>query len=237
MMLLSHNHAHFNPAHAGATVALDARFLTGLADGDSVGTWTGRGATSPTASGSDRPTYKTAIVSGQPVVRFSGSNILSASNPNVGVSSCSVVAVFSTSSYPESAATVVDWSKRAIGGRGFWVENTGKLWFWPMDNNDVKASSATVSSTPAIQTYIANGAMAFGSNGVMQTAVSYSDGANDFTGSTTIRVGRDLLEGLYGSFGFAGDIAALAVIPSAISAAVRKRIEQSLAFSFRIACA
>lgn len=69
--------ASFDPSQiAGLFLWLDASKITGLADGAAVGSWTdasGNGHTA-TATGNARPTYKTNIVGGRPVVRFDGSN-------------------------------------------------------------------------------------------------------------------------------------------------------------------
>lgn len=68
----------FSPTDiAGLQLWLKADSLV-LSDGDPVGTWTDSSGNSndATASGGSRPTYKTNILNGLPVVRFSGSNLL-----------------------------------------------------------------------------------------------------------------------------------------------------------------
>lgn len=66
----------FIPPHlSGCQLWLAADRITGLADGGAVGTWSdlsgnGRDATQATAA--KKPTYKTAIINGKPVVRFDG---------------------------------------------------------------------------------------------------------------------------------------------------------------------
>lgn len=53
----------------------DASQITGLADGDPVASWSdmsGGGHTLTQATSAQRPTYKTSILNGKPVVRFDG---------------------------------------------------------------------------------------------------------------------------------------------------------------------
>lgn len=59
---------HLNPKDAGAVAALDARFLSGFNDGDGIGTWTSRTNTnSPTqATAANKPIYKVNIQGGCP---------------------------------------------------------------------------------------------------------------------------------------------------------------------------
>lgn len=68
---------HLNPRHTGATLVLEAPYHVG-ADGDLVSTWVDRSGNgySPTASSTARPTFKTAIQGGQPVMRFDGNDEL-----------------------------------------------------------------------------------------------------------------------------------------------------------------
>lgn len=64
---------HFNPVHAGAVAVLDARFLDGYANGDSVTSWPSRPGTAFTFSGaSNYPTFSTSVAAAgnQPGVSF-----------------------------------------------------------------------------------------------------------------------------------------------------------------------
>lgn len=68
--------AAFTPASIpGLKLWLDASRITGLVDGDPVATWndlSGLGNHATQGTGSKRPTYKTGIQNGKPVVRFDG---------------------------------------------------------------------------------------------------------------------------------------------------------------------
>jgi hypothetical protein len=67
---------HFNARDCDAALCLDARFITGLSDGNAVSTWSdrSRNAADATQTGANRPEYKEAIQGGQPVVRFDGTD-------------------------------------------------------------------------------------------------------------------------------------------------------------------
>jgi len=66
----------FSPASiAGLQLWLDASQITGLNDGDAVGTWadlSGNGNDATQATGSKKPTFETNELNGRPVVRFDG---------------------------------------------------------------------------------------------------------------------------------------------------------------------
>jgi len=226
MMLLSHNHAHFNPATAGATVALDARFLTGLADGADVTSWAGRPGTSKTASeagSGTRPVYKTASGASRsaPVVRFAGSG---------RVLSCSSVA----SSQPYTIFLVS--AIRSVQGRTLSGNpNNWLLGSWTTYSNRFYNGSAWVyqgtdTSTDMIihvARAASNAADYYQSGSANALAVS-STGAPD---------GLDIGGGWVGSEYSDADVSCVLAWTSALTDALRRRIEQSLAFSFRIACA
>ena len=62
---------------SGCTLWLEARFLTGYADGASVDRWadlSGLGRDAVQATGSKQPTFKTNILNGYPVIRFDGTD-------------------------------------------------------------------------------------------------------------------------------------------------------------------
>ena len=70
---------HLNPGHLGMACAFDSRFISGLSNNDSVDTWTdrtsnGRNATQATAA--KKPTYKTEELNGNPALSFDGGDAL-----------------------------------------------------------------------------------------------------------------------------------------------------------------
>ena len=70
------------------------------ADGDPVGTWTNRGtgAGNLTASGTARPTFKTNIINGYPVLRFDSNDAMSVASFNPATAALTIWAVFTAPS-------------------------------------------------------------------------------------------------------------------------------------------
>lgn len=76
----SHALAGFVPSSLSSCVGwFDVSYETGWNDADLVNLWTDRVAVNgnATGSGGTRPTYKTNIVNGRPILRFSGNHYLS----------------------------------------------------------------------------------------------------------------------------------------------------------------
>lgn len=85
---------HFNPAHAGASCVLDSRYITGLSNGDSIGTWVDRtGSNSPSQSVSaNKPVYTVAVQGGNPSVRNnSGQGLIFSQSPISGATQVSAI--------------------------------------------------------------------------------------------------------------------------------------------------
>ncbi len=80
--------ATWTPASLSPYLWLDASQLTGLADGDSISTFTDSSGNSRnfTSSGSNRPVYKTSIINGKLVARFTAasSHFMSCASLNFG---------------------------------------------------------------------------------------------------------------------------------------------------------
>jgi len=235
MMLLSHNHAHFNPATAGAVLSLDARFLP-LANNDAVADWTARPNSTITATqgtAAAKPTFKTGIVNGQPAVRFDGDDSLAVStlgspsgmtgiivfkndnNPPVGtISDGGGIWCFSTSLYNSH----MTWSDGFVQ-ETFGTDTRKEYIFYPGSVNNSFSIYGVVSASNDYRVY---------QNGYRE----YTTASNVVAvgASPTIGVSRD-------GYHLLGYVAAVVIATSAVSDALRRRIEQSLAFSFRIACA
>ncbi|MCE9518159.1 MAG: hypothetical protein K8R87_01110 [Verrucomicrobia bacterium] len=223
---------HINPGSSGATFAVDARWHT-AADGDAVSTWTDRtvSANNVTGSGGARPTYKTAILGGAPVMRFA--------------SASSQIMTFGTALSASGAWTVI-----AVGSRA----NSSTLWFLGLsaaggvtfvpyvmlfgsdntfylcNNPAFKTSTGTYGATTAVF-YAASSAdrttLTGSVNGVTPTFNSGSTGeAHDF-GKLGGRTGQSPQ---YTN----GDIGAVIYFPTQISAPLHRRFQQALAFSFKI---
>ena len=68
---MGRRHRHFNPVHAGANTAIDARFILNLSDGATIENLTSRAGASISfsqATAGSRPFYKTGGQGGQPYI-------------------------------------------------------------------------------------------------------------------------------------------------------------------------
>lgn len=68
---------HLNPAHAGALVVLDARFGFAQADNTDVSTWPDRSANAANATQATsayQPKYRTAVTGGSPAIQFTAAS-------------------------------------------------------------------------------------------------------------------------------------------------------------------
>ena len=68
------------PVTTGLKLHLDASALTGLSDGNTVTTWPDASGLANNATASGTPIYKTGVLNGQPVVRFSGASRFTTAN-------------------------------------------------------------------------------------------------------------------------------------------------------------
>jgi len=231
---------------AGATLALDSRFLSANND-DLVSTWPSRqGGTSGTSSGAGRPTFKTGIVGGQPALLFDGGHNR-------------IVASISVTSNAVTGLWVL--RKTSYGSGATQFSRTGSLW----DNTNTSnvdygdatgAVLAFMSSTDLGQganrttfyrnnvaepslPYTAN-TWAIGSTLIDGTQVVLRQNKTLATGTTsgTALNSNELVIGnmsngtLNGSLN--GHVASFAFFALALSASMIKRLEEASAFSFRL---
>lgn len=221
---------HLNPAKAGATVCLDSRFLTGFADGDSVGTWTGRAGTSVNAtqaSGSLKPLYKTSVtINGNPVVKFDGTDDEMVT-PDLSLSQ----------PYTIVAATRVN--SIGSGYNSFCDSSNGNALLFANVAGSTKLAvyaGSQISHATAISinnNFVCSGVFNGTSSLVCLNGGSPVTGNAGTGGYAAVRLGTNWNESAFHS----NAQGAVAIFPSALSNALRRRIEHSFALSFRIACA
>jgi hypothetical protein len=224
---------HLNPRDAGANLVLDARYITGLSDGDLVGTWADRSGNGNdvTASGSNRPTYKVEIQGGQPVLRFDGSDdrmLNTAISFGTSYTIAAVTNVSSSSSYRRLIH--ISSSVDAVGFFG--VESGNFTTFF----GRVSSWNDTSQNAPA-QSLITNfKAVSVTNNG--STAFPFVSGISQNTknGSTVSATGIAVGDGVSGgaSQPWNGDCGIIWVAPTVIPQPLRRRLEQASSFSFKI---
>jgi hypothetical protein len=225
MMLMNRRHRHFNPASAGATLALDARDASrSYADGAAVTTWTGKAGS---ATGTV-PTMDVDGLNGLPAVSFPGTGAMSHSVSGVAGPYAWIVALQITGSLSGYRGIAAATDTTAVGSMilsNALIDNVWGSYAGP--GNPANANSTLASGDKVILSMIdeAAGGGAFFRNGA-------TDGTwtgNSFGQSS--HIGGDSGQETPMKLG------AVVLLLSSISAALRRRIEQSLAFSFRIACA
>jgi len=239
-------HLMFSSKALGAKLSLFAPAITGLANGDPVGTWTdlsgnGNGAT---ASGGSRPTYISSAAGSLPTTRWSANAM---STPSISVAGITMISVCQRSwttngsyrcllsqlypdPYPSSnngigvfdfGETLEDWIAGDLGafGNGYVAPHAPRA----IGPNPVASGaivwSVALSATEAYSEI----------NGTLNSTRSSSTGpisynAPLFIGSTNGGVQQ-----------WDGDISAMLVFTSAVPDPLRSRLEQSLGYTFRIA--
>jgi hypothetical protein len=224
---------HFRPLAAGATLALDARFISGLNNDDPISTWSGRNTSGATASSTARPTYKTNILGGNPVARFDGSNDEMAPDES-DVAKCvfAVVDLASDANHGLIGNSFGDNGGATSNGKTCsWHSGSYKLAIkgsetWNSNGNFVLGERAFWNGQSATNTSADAGVVVFDRN--VSGAVTWDPSSSQ----DRYKIGR---QGT--SFTFLnGDIGALIVLDSTPSDALRKRVEKHLAFSFKISC-
>lgn len=223
---------HLNPGTAGAALALDSRFITGLNNGNPVTTWSDRsgGNRSPTES-TNPPTYIQYGLNGSACVRFDGINdrlLRTSSDTTLKTLTRSVIIASrpdSTMSGEKCQFDVGDtYALTQNGTTGTWYKFTGATFTAP-SLGIAYIFSATDSGANLASTGYVNGGNAINLGNVSGSFGPTSTGA---FGVGTIAPGT--------SFFFKGDIGLVIVIAASIQSPLRRRLEHAAAFSFKIPC-
>lgn len=219
-------HRHFNPAHAGAAAAYDSRYIS-FGNGDAVNTWTSRtGSNNATQANSlSRPTYRAAEINGQPAVEFDGSNDQLATSSVVTSSTEYTIYLFFRND--STNGTRVYFYNGSTGSNGYgFIRTSGGLrsllhggrgdqtfgnqstvWDLYVGRRQSNTSAVWVNG---VSTSINNNAVAVG------------------TPTTTTRIGADPA-----NFYTDGMISSAILFGSPLDASLRRRVEQSIAYSFK----
>lgn len=229
---------HFNPKRTAALV-LDARYITD-ADGTAVSTWSdrsgnGRDATQSTSA--NQPKVKTNGMNGNTTVRFDG-----AASPNQDSLSISSLSV----SQPITA--VVAWQGQNSGDYvfdstsssnrviiGFALNSGLSADFGKLGAYAGGAAAIEQSVDSRNQNMIASALFNGSSSLLAKNGTTVATGNPGTANMASLKIGER-----FANFNnvsqLKGDIGALIILASS-SAALRKRIERSMALSFKLACA
>lgn len=234
---------HFKPKSAGASIAFDSRYISGVSDGSTVQTWSdlsGNGRDASQATAGARATYKTAIQGGCPVLRFDGGDHYTASFVTGTAYSVYAVAKRSGSvSNPFGNATFILGAGVAANTTETryhiaYVDDSGGLF-------QLYAENLVTTTTPRNDSFnVHSGSSAIGSGDQKQ----FLNGANENTASVagldgvTSGTVRFVIAATPwdAAYQLIGDIGLIQAYEAAHSAPLRRRLEQSAAYSFKIAC-
>jgi hypothetical protein len=226
---------HFNPGAAGATLTLDARFITGLSDGNAVATWEDRTASNNDATQTNsarRPVYKTALQGGQPVVQFDGAtDLLNAPILTVGASGQeTIIAVYKHRILATGYQVIISSGKTDVRCFTMTLGNTDKLWVYVNNPTNVISVGPSGTTDPYIESIAWDGTTRTMNVLGVEQSITNSTSAVPTTRQTTTEIGGD-------EFGsdLDGYIAYIVQLPFANNP-LRRRIERGAALSFKIAC-
>ena len=244
-------HRHFNPSHAGATIALDSRYGFSQADGSAVSTWEDRSSTNndaTQATAANQPTYETGEVGGQPAVRFDGINdFLSYGTSVFGYTSgATVIAVVKATSGANEYGSVIgehSSNRTSIGCQMTVFPNNAiepaTDIFQP---GGVRYNSTLTNTTWQIvgwswsdwSTHKTNGNTRIAAGGTETSGAAYGSDPLGFT-STRRAIGRYPESSVSNGNSLQADIALVAKLPEC-GAALRKRLYHHAAYSFKLSC-
>lgn len=218
---MSRRQRHLNPAHAGATCVLDARFLSGV--GGTVTTWTPRFGTGPTqATPANRPTLLAAGIGGAQTVTFGATDSLVwSTSPITGASAVTIFAVSSRASNT-GGALLTNFGSPGLADHSPWTD--GNYYLGTASTNRKTFVAPTAIGAPVVES-------------VTSLMSSWTWRANGVTSFTTVSsvVGIGATPSLSGAgFDWIGNVGAVATFPFDLSEPMRKRIAHAFAFSFKI---
>jgi hypothetical protein len=227
---------HINPKDAGARIALDSRFISGLSNGASVSTWSNRtGANDFTGSGTARPSFTESSMSGNPAVTFDGvDDTMAASGINWGADFSLIFVSRLNRSTPYSHIQIdciaCKTNYIAAPTRGFLAYSTNTFISTTQPFAYIEVTSTASGANPKI-----NGATAPVTAGNITQGVAFilsgnGTGSNAGTG-TDFTLAKEPANNVYGKI----DLAYAVSIPLS-SDSLRRRFEQAAALSFKIAC-
>jgi hypothetical protein len=231
---------HLNPGSAGAVLALDSRFITGLSDGSLVSTWVDRSGQGNNATqaqgGGNQPSYKTQQQGGNAVVAFNGTgNWMGISLSNT-TNEAFILIVSNSNTFVQFGGRV---SFHGASGNDY-----DDVRYFAISHGSASPLKYRVdrivnifepNTTSAIATTIFNGSSCTLYQGGNLSSSSTSTGSTGFFSWSASTLGARYVSGARSYFG-QNDMMQVIVINQSKTNALRKRIEHSAAFAFKIAC-
>jgi hypothetical protein len=238
-------HRHFSYRAAGASIALDTRYIHGVSDGTTVETWSDRSgnardATQATAG--NRATYKTAIQGGNGILRFDGTDLYNATFVTGTAYSLYVIFkrsgssgnVFGNITFVAAAGIASNSAANARRYQVTYSDASGNTF------NNTSNTSAAINiarndnwNIHSVTAPIGSGTARYLLNEASEATADVSTLAGVTSGSVRMTVGATSWDN---TFPFNGDMGLLAAYETAHEAPLRHRLNHHAAFSFKISC-
>lgn len=229
---------HINTRCIGASIYLDARRIKNTSGGTSIQTWTDESGSSNNltqATSANRPVYQTAVTGGQPAVEFTASSTQSISNTSYTITANSFCVFMVGSS--KSATVSGRFVQVNLNDNNDWNNTDGMaLLFWRGSDSKISSyrnnAQTTVSGTLSVGNWYSCCHMIDGTN--LSLWVNNTKTTSTTTGtfnSNRIVVGRNTTDGMLDGY-----IGALSLVKSTATESLIKRINHSMAFSWKIDC-
>jgi hypothetical protein len=238
-------HRHFSYKAAGASIALDTRYIHGVSDGTTLQTWSdrsGNARNAAQATAASRATYKTAIQGGNGVLRFDGGDFYNA--PFTTGTAYSLYCVFKRSGSSSNAFNNITFVASAgVAGN---ATATGRRYQFSYNDTPVFATSSNTNAgsvmtiarndnwnTHSISAPIGSGTAIYLINEASEQTADVSALAGVSSGTVRMTVAATS----WGNeFFLVGDMGLLVTYESAHSASFRRRLNHHAAYSFKISC-
>lgn len=218
---------HFNPKNLGATLAFDSRFLS-YNDNDLVDSWADRVAgVSYTATGTWRPTFKTSVSGGSPMVLSSASKRLSGnSTVYLPTLNANLYTFLFLGSGDNTSGDRVVMAIRGALGYEFLIYWNGSSSYWAFRNgSNGKRWTRPSANTVAIESFL-NGTPYI--NGLAVSYTSHTHGGSENT-NTICNIG-------VADASHRGYIGQLIIVNNQLTLSQLKRMTFSGAVAFKIPC-
>lgn len=232
---------HLNPKSCGAVVSLDSRFIRGFSDGDLLSSWEDRkgSVNNGVSQASDalKPTYKTRIQGGNPVVRFNNDYLESAASFGTNNSlsgNPAVTIILLHKKTTSTAGSCFGWGNTSVGlnAIGLFDNTTPFIAFSGGQNRPI---TTVPTNQFIIHSFLkiagAINLMAAFRNGINVNSGTASASTPNINGANALIVGGWANSS---SNRLVGDIGSLLIYARRLSVPERKRQEICLAFSFKI---
>lgn len=233
---------HLNPRDAGANLVLDSRYIN-QSNNTQISAWADRSVNAYTIQQTDstaRPIFLENTMNGNPVVRFDGTNdFLNGGNiMNIGSRSLSMICVARRLS--SGGATLCGKARASPNAGRYSLTALGAAMYAVFDDgNDRTIQVSETSTVPRIFTQVvdrtASNTIFF--NGAQQGQRIIPSNSTNFSTTDQFFVGAyQSASGTTPANTFLnGDISQI-IVNFVFNSSLRKRMEQSAAFSFKIAC-